>query len=219
MKNNSPNETSKEVDVFIARASLILSLRQNSIVCPDILKAFESVAHEHFVPKDYLNYAYKDKTLPLGFSQSMTSPIQLAKIFLVLEPKGAKKILEIGTGSGYSAAVLSRLAKRVFTLEINKYLAKTAQQNWLKAKINGAIGFNQNGKEGLSAQMPFDRILINGAIKEIPQIILDQLSDEGILVAPVGLPNERAIITKVERQREEFIFSEHGSIIISDILN
>lgn len=216
MKKISLDEKS---DIFIARASLILSLRQNSIVCPDILKAFESVAHEKFVPFEYLEYAYKDKTLPLGFSQSMTSPIQLAKIFLVLEPKGAKKILEIGTGSGYSAAVLSRLAKRVFTLEINKSLAKTAQQNWIKAKISGTIGFIQNGKDGLNAQMPFDRILINGAIKEIPQNILDQLSDEGILVAPVGLPKERAIITKVERQREQFIYSEHGSIIISDMFN
>ncbi len=202
-------------DVFISRASLILSLRQNGIVSPDILKAFETTPHEFFVPDEYAQYAYKDKTLPLGFSQSMTSPNHLAELFVVLEPMGAKKLLEIGTGSGYCAAVLSRMVKRVFSIEKINILSHKAQENWANARTSGTVGFCADGLKGLAAQQPYDRILLSGSVKEIPKMLLEQLSDEGILVAPIGHANERQTITKVEKIDDEFIISEHGYIRMS----
>ncbi len=218
-KDNSNDRANDAEDIFMARASLILTLRQHSIVNPGILKAFEVIPHEVFIPKEYAQYAYKDKTLPIGFGQSMTSPVHLAKLFVALEPDGAKTLLEIGTGSGYGAAVLSRLARRIFSVEKINTLSHRAQENWANARIGRTIGFCHDGLLGLEAQAPFERILLSGSVKEIPKVFFEQLADGGILVAPVGMPNDRQIITKVERVGDEFITTECGFIRISALKN
>lgn len=206
-------------DIQMARASLILSLRQHGVTQPDILRAFESVPHEIFIPDDYLEYAYREGSLPLQGGQSITSPTIVAAILVVLEPQDTNKILEIGTGSGYSAALLARMTKRLFTLERNKELALKAQANWKSAGIGNVIGFNLDGLPGLAAHQPFDRILLNGAVPEIPELLLEQLADSGVLVAPVGKPGERQIITRVERTDDDFLTTEHGFIRLSPLVS
>lgn len=202
-----------------AKASLILKLRQHGIVNNAILRAFEIVPHEAFIPREYLAYAYRDKTLPIAHSQSISSPTHLADLLVALEPEGAEKILEIGTGSGYSAALLSTMAKRVFTLERIGELANLAEKNWMKAQINGVIGFNLDGLLGLAGHQPFCRILLGGSVIEISQSLLDQLADGGILVGAVGKADERQIITKVERVRDNFLYSEHGFIRLAPLIS
>jgi len=217
--NNEINEIDESGDIYTARASLVLSLRQHGIVDPVIMKAFEKTPHENFVPKEYIQYAYKDKSLPLGFAQSMFSPVHLAQMIVALEPNIKHKMLEIGTGSGYSAAVLSRLVKRVFSVEIKKQLAHLSKENWQKTGTGTVIGFCENGMLGLSAHQPFDRIMLSGSVEKVPQILLDQLSKDGILVAAVGKANEKQIITKIERIEDKFITTHFGNIRISALIN
>lgn len=206
-------------DIQMARASLILSLRQHGIMEPDILRAFESVPHEAFIPDEYLKYAYRDGSLPIAGGQSITSPIHMAAMFVALDPSGAEKILEIGTGSGYSAALLAKMAKRVFTTERNQALAKVASANWVRASASGIVGFNVDGLPGLSGHQPFDRIVLNGSVTEIPQALQEQLVDGGILVAPVGKPDERQTITRIVRAGSSFVASDHGKIRLAALMS
>lgn len=205
-------------DIQMARASLILSLRQHGVVQPDILRAFESVPHEVFIPDEYLQYAYREGSLPIAHGQSVTSPTIIAAMLVALEPQNTNKILEIGSGSGYSAALLSRMAKRVFTVERIKELAVAAQAHWAEIPFSNIVSFNLDGLLGLGGHQPFDRILLNGSVIEIPEILLEQLTDGGILVAPVGSATEKQVITRVERADDEFLTTEHGFIRLSPLV-
>lgn len=205
--------------VQLARASLILKLRQRGIVDTDILRAFETVPHEIFVPQDFAEFAYREGSLPIECGQSITSPTILADMLSVLDPGGCAKALEIGTGSGYSAALLSRLVKRVFSIERHKQLAQLASERWMVAGRGNVVGFEQNGLNGLATHMPYDRILLNGAVEDIPQELLEQLSDGGVLVAPVGLADNRQTIIRVERADDDYLFTEHGSVRLAPLVN
>ncbi len=205
-------------DVQMARASLILSLRQHCITQPDILRAFESVPHEAFIPRDYAEYAYREGSLPIACGQSITSPSILAAMLVALEPANSGKLLEIGTGTGYSAALLARLAKRVFTLERHQELAHIAQTNWAQLSISNIVGFHLDGLLGLAGHQPFDRILLNGAVAEVPEILLEQLADGGVLVAPIGAAGERQTVTRIERADDDFVTTEHGSVRLAALV-
>lgn len=204
-------------DVQMARASLVLGLRQHGVVQPDILRAFETVPHEAFIPEEFAEYAYREGSLPIACGQSITSPSILAAMLVALDPAGSGKILEIGTGSGYSAALLARLGKRVFTLERHHELAQAAQNAWKALSISNIVGFHQDGLPGLGGHAPFDRILLNGAVKEIPEILLDQLADGGVLVAPVGSGEARQTVVRVERADDDFITTEHGLVRLAPL--
>jgi len=206
-------------DIQMARASLILSLRQHGIMEPEILRAFESVPHEVFVPEEFAEYAYRDGSLPITHGQSITSPLHLATMFVALDPYKANKVLEVGTGSGYSAALLGYMARRVFTLERVKELARTAERNWAKAGSAGVIGFHEDGLVGLEAQQPFDRILLSGSVEEIPQALLEQLTDGGILVAPVGMAEDKQTITRIVRAGDRYVASDHGQIRLAELIS
>lgn len=215
MTDGGPPEFS---DIQMARASLILKLRQHGVMDADILRAFEVVPHEIFVPEGYHEYAYREGSLPIDCGQSITSPTILAAFLVALEPAGTVKTLEVGTGSGYSSALLARMCKRVFSLERFAELAHTAQQNWIRASIGNIVGFHMDGLSGLEAHSPFDRILLNGAVSDIPSILADQLTDGGILVTPVGLPEDRQIVTRVERVGGNFVVSEHGQVRLAPLI-
>lgn len=152
--------------------------------------AFNRVDRKLFVPKQYAYLAYSDTPIPLDGDSLISQPSLVVEMIELLELTGREHVLEIGTASGYSAAILSYCCKRVDTIEINPYLAKTA-----KARLK-ALGFRNitvhigDGAFGLPAEAPFDAIIVTAAAKEIPNALVEQLKDGGRIVIPVGGVNE-----------------------------
>lgn len=207
-----------QTDAFVeARAGLILALRQLGITDPELLRAFEQVPHEWFVPEDYLEYAYREVSLPIACGQSITNPTHIATMLSLLEPQGVNKVLEVGTGSGYSAAVLSRMARRVFSLERFRTLATQAHAVWSELGFTNIIGLHEDGLIGLVQQSPFDRILLTGSVAEPPEALFDQLIDGGIAVVPVGPPGEKQTLVRYERADDVLLETEHGSIRLAPL--
>ncbi|MBI3666664.1 MAG: protein-L-isoaspartate(D-aspartate) O-methyltransferase [Acidobacteria bacterium] len=153
---------------------------------PDVLAAMGAVPRHLFVPPDLAPQAYADHPLPIGEGQTISQPYIVAFMTELLEVGAADRVLEIGTGSGYQAAVLARLAKSVYTIEIVRSLGEQAA-----ARLR-AMGYKNvevrvgNGYNGWPEQAPFDRIIVTAAPPSIPQALIDQLKPGGKLVAPVG---------------------------------
>lgn len=204
-------------DMWEARAGLILNLRQHGITDPDILRAFETVPHERFVPDDYAEYAYRDSSLPIECGQSITAPGILAQLLVQLAPQGSNKVLEVGTGSGYSAALLARMARRVFTIEKYRTLASLAQARWQAEQMTNVVGLHEDGLLGLEQQAPFERILLTGSVSEVPEDLVEQLGDGGIAVMAVGAPAERQAILRIERVEDSFIETEAGTVRLAPL--
>ena len=190
-----------------ARASLVLQARQSGIMDNNILKALETVPREIFVTPEYIEHAYRDVSLPIAQNQSMISPIKLAKMFNPLElSERPVKILEIGTGSGYSAALLAQMCKRVFTVERHRSLFRAAVQCWQRLKISNIVEHHGDGLDGWALQAPFPRIILTGSVTAVPATIIEQLEEGGILIASIGEPKSvQQIIkfTKVDGQLDQ----------------
>ena len=199
-------------DMWEARAGLILNLRQVGVTDPDILRAFETVPHERFVPEDYAEYAYRDSSLPIECGQSITAPGIVAQLLVQLAPQGAGKVLEVGTGSGYSAALLAKMARRVFTIEKYRTLAALAQARWQGEAMTNIVGLHEDGLLGLEQQAPFARILLTGSVTEVPEELVEQLADGGIAVMAIGAAAERQAVLRIERVEDSFIETEAGSV-------
>lgn len=204
-------------DFWEARASLILHLRQIGVTDSELLRVFEAVPHEVFVPEDYAEYAYRDSSLPIACGQSITAPTILAGMLVPLAPQGAGKVLEVGTGSGYSAALLSRMARRVFSVDRFRQLVSDAQARWDTLKYTNIVGLFDDGLFGLAQQAPFDRILLSGSVRDVPEEILDQLADGGVAVMAVGAPEDKQVILRVERADDTFLDSEHGMVRLAPL--
>lgn len=204
-------------DYWEARAGLILNLRQLGVTDPEILRAFETVPHEKFVPEDFGEYAYRESSLPIECGQSITAPGLLAQLLVPLAPQGTNKVLEVGTGSGYSAALLSRMARRVFSIEKYRVLASNAQARWQALGYTNIIGLNEDGLLGLEQQAPFERILFTGSVGEVPEDLVEQLGDGGIAVMAVGAPSDRQAILRIERADDSFIETEMGTVRLAPL--
>jgi protein-L-isoaspartate(D-aspartate) O-methyltransferase len=153
---------------------------------PLVLKAMEKVPREAFVPEDLRESAYGDNPLPIGEGQTISQPYIVALMTEALELKGAEKVLEIGTGSGYQAAVLAEIAKEVYTMERVASLSEKAEQ------ILGRLGYANihfkvfNGTLGWPEHSPYDAIMVTAGAPEIPETLIEQLGEGGRLVIPVG---------------------------------
>ncbi|TDQ66232.1 protein-L-isoaspartate(D-aspartate) O-methyltransferase [Maritalea mobilis] len=203
-----------------AKASLVLSLRQKGITQRAVVNALESTPHELFLPADYAEYAYKDCALPIECGQSMTSPVKVAHMLSKLQfDETLPKILEVGTGSGYATALLSRFAKRVFTIEKYGTLLRLAQERWEHLKLSNIVSQHGDGLTGWELQSPFDRIILTGSVQQVPRQLLDQLVDGGLLLAPVGAPNELQQLTRYERLGDQFVEDVVGTIRLAPLLS
>ncbi len=152
---------------------------------PIVKKALLSIDRELFVSDIFKHMAYQLDALPIDGEQWISSPLTVAKMTQYLEPKGCDSVLEIGCGSGYQAAILSQIFRRVFTIERIDSLLQEARARFRQLNITNINSKFDDGTRGWNAFAPFDRILFSASPKEIPQVIFDQLADGGILVAPV----------------------------------
>lgn len=151
-----------------------------------ILEAMSAIKRELFVPENLRNMAYSDTPLPIGGGQTISQPYIAAKMTELLKVEEGSTVLEIGTGSGYQAAVLSRLCRRVYSMERIRELRLQSEQNLKLNLINNVMLINGDGSIGLSQYAPFDRIIVTAASPSIPNILIDQLADNGIIIVPVG---------------------------------
>jgi protein-L-isoaspartate(D-aspartate) O-methyltransferase len=161
-------------------------LASRNIRDPRVLTAMRSVPREKFVPPENRHLAYADGPLPIGQSQTISQPFIVALMTQLLELGGEEKVLEVGTGSGYQAAVLSHLAKSVYTIERHAPLARSAERVFSQLGLENIHVHVGDGTQGLPEEAPFEAIIVTAAAPEVPQPLLEQLADGGRLVIPVG---------------------------------
>jgi protein-L-isoaspartate(D-aspartate) O-methyltransferase len=170
----------------LARAELILELRSQGIEDQEVLKAMERVPREVFIPDKFLGLAYDNTALPIDLGQTISQPLIVAVMTEALELHSRVKVLEIGTGSGYQAMVLSYLTRRVYTIERHRPLMKQAEERFRhfgRSNITTRIG---DGRVGWPEQAPFECIMVTAAAPDIPPVLVDQLDIGGRMVVPVG---------------------------------
>lgn len=177
----TPQERYKE-----ERLELIRQVEREGVRDPRVLRAMEDTPRHLFVPEDLRGSAYEDHPLPIGHGQTISQPYIVAFMTELLAIEPGMTVLEIGTGSGYQAAILAALSKEVFTIEIVPELAKRASGTFDQLGLKNIRTRVGDGYEGWPEHAPFDRILLTAAPPEIPQALIDQLRPGGRLVAPVG---------------------------------
>jgi protein-L-isoaspartate(D-aspartate) O-methyltransferase len=165
---------------------LIMELRRQGITDTRVLSAIERVPREAFVSEPFLDQAYENTALPIGKGQTISQPLVVALMTQALEVGDRMKVLEIGTGSGYQAAVLAKLCRRVYTIERHKSLLTEAERRFRALHVHNITAIAADGTRGWPEQAPFDRILVTAAAGDIPTMLIDQLADGGAMVLPVG---------------------------------
>lgn len=180
-------------------AKLANECHQKFTLSDDVKEAIANTDREKFVPTGFKHNAYKLDALPMGSAQWISSPLTVAKMTHYLEPEGADRVLEVGCGSGYQAAVLSHLFRGVFTIERIESLMLEAKARFRELKINNIHTRTDDGQNGWIQYAPYDRILFSASTKKVPQKLFDQLADGGILVAPMEVANKQ-IITSFKKR-------------------
>ncbi len=165
---------------------LILGLRQQGVTDPKVLAAMESIDRAVFVHEKFLDQAWEDQALPIDCAQTISQPYIVGLMTQALDVQPRHRVLEIGTGSGYQAAVLSRLARYVYSVERYRSLLTEAEARLKELKIDNVITQHGDGGLGWPQQAPFDRIMVTAAAPGEPTELLHQLKPGGILVCPVG---------------------------------
>ncbi len=164
---------------------LIMDLRRAGVTDPRVLSAIEAVRREAFLDPLLAPMAYADRPIAIGHGERATPPATVALVLDAAELSADHKVLEVGTGPGYQAAVLARLVRRVYTIERHGELMETARARLAQAGVNTVACRCADGREGWLEQAPFDRIIINAALPERPERLLGELKPGGVLVAPI----------------------------------
>lgn len=183
---------------------LIMSLRGRGITDPAVLGALERVPRDQFVDPAFLDQAWEDNALPIASGQTISQPFVVAFMTQALQLTDRTKVLEIGTGSGYQAAVLARIARRVYTVERHAELLDRAQAIFDRLKLHNIHTRHGDGWKGWPEQAPFEAIIVTAAAPEVPQDLLEQLSDGGRMVAPIGSAGDIQRLVRFVREGESF---------------
>ncbi len=165
---------------------LIMSLRGRGITSSAVLGALERVPRELFVDPAFMDQAWEDRALPIAAGQTVSQPFIVAFMTQALELSDRTKVLEIGTGSGYQAAILARIARRVYTVERHAELLQTAERRFATLKLHNLHSRHGDGWKGWAEQAPFEAIIVTAAASEPPAALLEQLADGGRMVVPIG---------------------------------
>ena len=178
------------------RQSLVQEIEKHFQLDAHVKEAFLSVDREAFVPNEFKHLSYKLDALPLAASQWISSPLTVAKMTQHLELKDVDSVLEVGCGSGYQAAILSKICRRVFTIERIDALLKEAKNRFSLLEMHNVFTRFDDGQRGWKQYAPFERILFSATAKKIPEMLFDQLAEGGILIAPVEEAENYHIITR-----------------------
>ncbi|MCM8763569.1 MAG: protein-L-isoaspartate(D-aspartate) O-methyltransferase [Candidatus Omnitrophica bacterium] len=196
-------------DFSLARERMVKEqIEIRGIKNPRLLEVMRKVERHLFVPSSYRMFAYEDSPLPIGFGQTISQPYIVALMTELLDLKGTEKVLEIGTGSGYQAAILAELAKEVYTIEIIKPLAEKAEELLKDLGYANIFVKYGDGFLGWPDKAPFEAIIVTCAPPEIPPPLIEQLVEGGRLVIPVG--EDWQILKRVEKRE--------GKVFIKDII-
>jgi protein-L-isoaspartate(D-aspartate) O-methyltransferase len=179
------------------KMELVLSLRRAGVTDTDVIATMESVPREIFVPEAFRDRSYEDITLPIGHHQTLSQPGVVGLMTEALELDDRKKVLEVGTGSGYQTAILAPLCRRVYTIERHEPLLREAEKRFEELRVRNVTTKVGDGTLGWGAQAPFERIIVTAAAADVPPILADQLSIGGIMVVPIGLSDDFQTILKV----------------------
>lgn len=190
------------------KMQFILSIRSKGVVDNNVLKAIESLNREHFLKGVFAQRAYEDTPLPIECGQTISKPSVVGIMTQALQVTTRDKILEIGTGSGYQTAILSKLARRVYSVERFKPLYDEARLIFKKLNLNNITPIWGDGSQGIVEQQPFDRIIVTAAAEDPPPILLNQLKVGGIMIIPVGQSDEIQKLIKVERTESNFKYED-----------
>ena len=195
-----------------SKAHLMLRLRKLGVSNPKILNCIEATDRSLFISKVFASRSLEDIALPIECGQTISQPSLVALMTQQLEIPQRSKVLEIGTGSGYQTAILARLASRVYSIERYKELVDLAKTRLENLNISNVIILLQDGFFGYAPQAPFDRIIITAAVEEIPHLVVSQLKVGGVMIAPVGLPNQKQTLLKVIKTEKGLDIKELMSV-------
>lgn len=191
-----------QADKYIAERNEMVKtqISDRGITNAATLRAMKKVPRHLFVPNEYEKFAYGDHPLPIGYSQTISQPYIVAYMTEVVRPNDKKRVLEIGTGSGYQAAVLAEITDTVYTIEIVPELARESAERFKRLGYSNIIGKAGDGYNGWKEHAPFDIIIVTAAAEGIPEPLLEQLAENGRLVIPVGKANSvQELILAIKR--------------------
>ena len=194
----------------VGRMEFLLTLRRRGIGDAAVLRAMDEVPRDRFVGAEHEASAYADQALPIACGQTISQPYVVAYMTERLAVKPHHRVLEVGTGSGYQAAVLSRLAREVMTIERYRTLAEQARKRLASLRYDNVEVVSGDGLTGVPAGAPFDRIMVTASAATVPQTLLDQLAADGIMVLPLGPQDGAQHIVKLTKsqtsvEREDLI--------------
>lgn len=195
-----------EMTVDVQKAKLIMELRNQGVRDRRVLEAVERVPREKFLPPELAGEAYADHALPIACGQTISQPFIVAFMTDRLKLDDRMKVLEVGTGSGYQTAILSRLCRRVYTIERYRTLLKAAEERFKELRLANITTLAGDGMKGWPAQAPFDRIIVTAAAREIPEALMQQLGIGGVMVIPVEVSEDRQELKRVTRDEKGYEF-------------
>ena len=182
------------------KAQLIMTLRGMGVLDPAVLSAIEAVPRELFVPAALRQHAYENASLPIALDQTISQPYVVARMTEALQLTGRERVLEIGCGSGYQAAILTFLCRRVYSMERLKPLLVDAENKLRDLRISNISLRHGDGAKGWPEASPFDRIILTCGSPKIPDILLRQLKIDGIMVAPEGADGAQQLVVITRRE-------------------
>ncbi len=210
----TPSPSATTVDRFIKQRELMVrtQIEERGVTDPAVLAAMRTVPRHRFVPERYLDEAYEDHPLPIGFGQTISQPYIVALMTESLQVKPGDRVLEIGTGSGYQAAILAELGVETYSVEIIPELARQAEERLQKLGYGSVQVLNADGYFGWEEHAPYDAIIVTAAPDHLPQPLANQLKEGGRLIIPIGPTGSYQTLWLFEKEEGELRATNLGPV-------